>query len=45
VQQSIRQQLRNSQAQLLLGAYNEMLYNEAKIHNYFAEQILKAGGA
>jgi peptidyl-prolyl cis-trans isomerase SurA len=44
VQQSIRQQLRTSQAQLLLSAYNEMLYNEAKIHNFFAEQILKAGG-
>jgi peptidyl-prolyl cis-trans isomerase SurA len=45
VQQSIRQLLRNNQAQLLQGAYNEMLYNEAKIHNYYAEQILKAGGA
>lgn len=44
VQQSIRQLLRNNQAQLLQGAYNEMLYNEAKIHNYYAEQILKAGG-
>jgi len=44
VQQSIRQVLRNSQFQLLQSAYNEMLYNEAKIHNYLAEQILKAGG-
>jgi peptidyl-prolyl cis-trans isomerase SurA len=45
VQQNIRQLLRNSQAQLLETAYNEMLYNEAKIHNFLAEQILKAGGA
>ena len=44
VQQSIRQQLRQSQAQMLETAYNEMLYNEAKIHNYLAEQILKTGG-
>jgi len=44
VQQSIRQGLRNAQAQLLETAYNEMLYNEAKIHNYLAEQVLKAGG-
>jgi peptidyl-prolyl cis-trans isomerase SurA len=44
VQQNIRQFLRNTQAQLLESAYNEMLYNEAKIHNYLAEQILKTGG-
>ncbi|HEY9126603.1 MAG TPA: SurA N-terminal domain-containing protein [Acidobacteriaceae bacterium] len=44
VQQSIRQILRNSQAQMLETAYSEMLYNEAKIHNYLAEQILRAGG-
>jgi peptidyl-prolyl cis-trans isomerase SurA len=44
-QQRIRQLLRNDQAQLLRSAYSEMLYNEAKIHNYLAEQILKDGGA
>ncbi|HTJ29585.1 MAG TPA: SurA N-terminal domain-containing protein [Acidobacteriaceae bacterium] len=44
VQQSIRQFLRNSQAQMLETAYSEMLYNEAKIHNYLAEQILHSGG-
>lgn len=43
VQQSIRQLLRNNHAQLLQNAYSEMLYNEAKIHNYLAEQILKDG--
>lgn len=44
VQQFIRQLMRNNQAQLLQTAYNEMLYNEAKIHNYLAERILKDGG-
>lgn len=44
VQQSIRQILRNSQAQMLETAYSEVLYNEAKVHNYLAEQILRAGG-
>jgi len=43
VQQSIRQILRESHAQLLRQAYYEKLRNEAKIRNYFAEQILKQG--
>jgi peptidyl-prolyl cis-trans isomerase SurA len=43
VQNGIRQQLRNNQAQLLQAAYLEMLYNDAKIHNYLAEQIYKNG--
>ena len=41
VQQLIRQGLREGQAQLLKNAYFEMLHDEAKVHNYFAEQILK----
>jgi peptidyl-prolyl cis-trans isomerase SurA len=41
VQQAIRQTLRDSHAQLLQNAYLEKLHNESKIHNYFAEQILK----
>jgi peptidyl-prolyl cis-trans isomerase SurA len=45
VQQSIRQLLRNNHAQLLRNAYSEMLYNEAKVHNYLAEQILKKGAS
>jgi hypothetical protein len=28
---------------LLQNAYFEVLHNEAKIHNYFAEEILKQG--
>lgn len=43
VQQTIRQGLREAHAQLLKTAYFEALHNEAKIHNYFADQILKQG--
>jgi peptidyl-prolyl cis-trans isomerase SurA len=43
VQQSIRQGLHESHAQLLRLAYYEMLRDEAKVRNYFAEQILKQG--
>jgi peptidyl-prolyl cis-trans isomerase SurA len=43
VQQSIRQGLRESHAQLLKLAYYEMLRDDAKVRNYFAEQILKQG--
>jgi peptidyl-prolyl cis-trans isomerase SurA len=43
VQQTIRQELRESHAQLLRNAYFEMLDNQAKVRNYFAEQILKEG--
>jgi peptidyl-prolyl cis-trans isomerase SurA len=35
--------LRESHAQLLQTAYFEMLHDEAKIRNYFAEQIIKQG--
>ncbi len=45
VQLGIRQLLRNNHAQLLQDAYLEMLYNEAKIHNYLAEQIYKSGAS
>ncbi len=41
VQQVIRQGLRENHAQLLRNAYFEMLRNEAKVHNYFADEILK----
>lgn len=43
VQQTIRDGLRNSKAQLLQKAYLEMLHDDAKVRNYFAEQILKEG--
>jgi peptidyl-prolyl cis-trans isomerase SurA len=43
VQQTIRQELREGHAQLLKTAYFEMLHDQAKVRNYFAEQILKEG--
>lgn len=43
--QSIRQILRDNQAQLLQNAYYEMLHNDSKVHNYYAEQILKQGAS
>jgi peptidyl-prolyl cis-trans isomerase SurA len=43
VQQSIRQNLRESHAQMLRLAYYEVLRDDAKVRNYFAEQILKQG--
>ncbi len=41
VQQAIRQQLHNDRSQLLKNAYFEMLRDQAKVVNYFAEQIFK----
>jgi peptidyl-prolyl cis-trans isomerase SurA len=43
VQQVIRQGLREGKAQMLRSAYFEMLRDEAKVHNYLADQILKEG--
>jgi peptidyl-prolyl cis-trans isomerase SurA len=41
VQQAIRQSLHESHAQLLRNAYSEMLHDNSKIRNYFAEQVLR----
>jgi peptidyl-prolyl cis-trans isomerase SurA len=41
VQQAIRQQLQEGRSQLLKGAYFEMLRDQAKVENFFAEQIFK----
>ena len=41
VQQLIRQQLHEGRAQLLKAAYLEMLHNQAKVENFFAEGIFK----
>jgi peptidyl-prolyl cis-trans isomerase SurA len=43
VQQTIHQLLHESHAQLLKNAYFEVLHDEAKVHNYLADQILKEG--
>ena len=41
VQQRIRQGLRDARSQLLKAAYFEMLRDQAKVENFFAEQIFK----
>lgn len=43
VQQSIHDLLHERKRQLLQNAYYETLYDGAKVHNYYAEQILKQG--
>ena len=44
VQQFIRDHLRNSSEQLRKAAFYEVLRNQAKVENYYAEQLLKSGG-
>ena len=41
VQQSIREQLRQTREQLLKAAYYEMVRNEARVTNYLAQDIFK----
>jgi peptidyl-prolyl cis-trans isomerase SurA len=41
IQQAIRQQLREGRVQLLRAAYLEMVHDQAKVENFFAEEILK----
>jgi peptidyl-prolyl cis-trans isomerase SurA len=43
VQQFIRQSLRDGHGQLLRTAYLEKLRDDAKVHNYLADQILNEG--
>jgi len=43
VQQAIHQTLHDNQKQLLQSAYLETLQDDARVRNYLAEQILKAG--
>jgi peptidyl-prolyl cis-trans isomerase SurA len=45
VQQFIRTQLRNQREQFLREAYDESLRENAEIHNYYVDQILKNFGA
>lgn len=44
VHQTIHTMLHDQQKQLLQNAYLEMLQDDAKVRNYFAEEILKQGG-
>jgi peptidyl-prolyl cis-trans isomerase SurA len=41
VQAQIRQQLHDGRAQLLKAAYLEMLHDQAKVENFFAEKVFK----
>jgi len=45
VQQAIRQQLRDRREQLLKAAYYEDLRDDAKVQNYYAQEVLKNAGA
>jgi peptidyl-prolyl cis-trans isomerase SurA len=45
VQAAIRQQLRERREQLLKAAYYDTLRNDAKVENYYAEEMLKNTGA
>jgi peptidyl-prolyl cis-trans isomerase SurA len=44
VQQAIRDQLRDRREQLLRAAYYDVVRDQAKVENYFAEEILKSSG-
>lgn len=44
VQQEIREQLRERREQLLRAAYFEVIHDETKIENFFAQEILKKAG-
>lgn len=41
VQQFIRERLRTTREQLLTAAYSETVRNQAKVENFFAEEVLK----
>lgn len=43
VQMAIRQQLREGRAQLLKNAYYEILRDQARVENYFAEEVFRNG--
>lgn len=45
VQQAIRAELRDRREQLLKAAYYEVLRDQAKVENYFAQQVLDGDGA
>jgi peptidyl-prolyl cis-trans isomerase SurA len=44
VQQAVREQLRDRREQLIKAAYYEVIRDEAKVENFFAEDILKKSG-
>ena len=44
VQQAIRTQLRDRREQLLKAAYYEVLRDQAKVENYYAQKVLDGNG-
>ena len=44
VQQAIRTQLRDRREQLLKAAYYEVLRNQARVENYYAQRVLDGNG-
>jgi peptidyl-prolyl cis-trans isomerase SurA len=44
VQQAIRSQLRDRREQILKAAYYEVLRNQAKVENYYAQKVLDSNG-
>jgi peptidyl-prolyl cis-trans isomerase SurA len=44
VQEAVRSQLRDRREQLLKAAYYEVLRDQAKIENYYAEKVLEGNG-
>jgi peptidyl-prolyl cis-trans isomerase SurA len=45
VQQEIRSELRDRREQLLKSAYYEVLRNQAKVENYYAQKLIDTNGA
>jgi peptidyl-prolyl cis-trans isomerase SurA len=45
VQEAIRSQLRDRREQLLKSAYYEVLRDQAKVENYYAEKVLEGNGS
>jgi peptidyl-prolyl cis-trans isomerase SurA len=45
VQEAIRSQLRDRREQLLKAAYYEVLRDQAKVENYYAQRVLEGSGA
>jgi peptidyl-prolyl cis-trans isomerase SurA len=44
VQQAIRSQLRDRREQLLKAAYYEVLRDQARVENYYAQKVLDGNG-
>jgi peptidyl-prolyl cis-trans isomerase SurA len=44
VKEAIRAQLRDHREQLLKAAYYEVVRDQAKVENYFAERVLDSSG-